>query len=51
MKLTSKEALDLLNENIGKTSSDKWINHSKNVGYVAGVIAGNINLDVILQRL
>ena len=46
MKLTSKEALDLLNENIGK-----WINHSKNVGYVAGVIAGNINLDVILQRL
>ena len=45
MKLTSKEALDLLNENIGKTSSDKWIKHSKNVGYVAGVIAGNINLD------
>ena len=29
MKLTSKEALDLLNENIGKTSSDKWIKHSK----------------------
>ena len=45
MKLTSKEALDLLNENIGKTSSDKWIKHSKNVGYVAGVIASNINLD------
>lgn len=45
MKLTSKKALDLLNENIGKTSSDKWIKHSKNVGYVAGVIAGNINLD------
>ena len=45
MKLTSKEALDLLNENIGKTSSDKWIKHSKNVGYVAGVIAGKLNLD------
>ena len=45
MKLTSKEALDLLNENIGKTSSDKWIKHSKNIGYVAGVIAGKLNLD------
>ena len=45
MKLTSKEALELLNKNIGKTPSDKWIMHSKNVGYVAGVIASNINLD------
>lgn len=35
----------MLNENIGKSSSDKWIKHSKNVGYVAGVIASNINLD------
>ncbi len=45
MKLTSKEALNLLNENIGKTSSDIWINHSKSVSYVAGVIASNLNLD------
>lgn len=45
MKLTSKEALNLLNENIGKTSSDKWIKHSKNVGYVSGVIASKLNLD------
>ena len=45
MRLTSKEALDLLNENVGKTSSDKWIKYSKNIGYVAGVIAGKLNLD------
>lgn len=46
MKLTSEEALKLLNK-FNKQESDKyWITHSKCVGGAAGVIASNLNLDV-----
>ncbi len=46
MKLTSKEALDMLENARGKTKSDGWINHSICVGNSAGKIAEALKLDV-----
>lgn len=46
MKLTSEDALKLL-DNAKETTSDLgWIYHSKCVGETAGIIAKNLNLDV-----
>ena len=45
MKLTSKEALKMLEEERHKTSNEHWINHSICVGNVAGRIAKALNLD------
>ena len=45
MKLTSKEALKMLEEERHKTSNERWINHSICVGNVAGKIAKALNLD------
>ena len=46
MKLSSDEALKMLDDAIGKTPHDGWIIHSKNVGKCAGVIAKELGLDV-----
>lgn len=46
MKLTCQEALKILEEAKGKTSSDNWIYHSICVGNSAGKIAEALNLDV-----
>ena len=45
MKLTSKEALKMLEEERCKTSNERWIKHSICVGNVAGKIAKALNLD------
>lgn len=45
MKLTSKEALEILNNARGKTENDHWINHSICVGNSAAKIAVTLNLD------
>lgn len=45
MKLTSKEALEMLESSRGKTPHDGWIDHSICVGNAAGVIANALNLD------
>lgn len=45
MKLSSEEALKILNSFIGTTRDDVWITHSKCVGDSAGVIAKALNLD------
>lgn len=45
MKLTSKEAIQMLEEERKKTN-ERWINHSICVGNVAGVIANALNLDI-----
>lgn len=45
MKLTSDEALKLLNNARGKTSNDNWIKHSICVGNSAATIAEALNLD------
>lgn len=45
MKLTSKKALEMLEEARGKTVHDGWIDHSICVGRAAGVIAKALNLD------
>ena len=46
MKLTSIEALDLINKEQGKkANSERWINHSTCVGNAAGVIAKALKLD------
>lgn len=44
-KLSSKEALNLLNSNLGMTKSDGWIKHSICIGNVAGIIAQSLGLD------
>lgn len=46
MKLTSKEALELLAEAEKTTTDLGWIKHSKCVGETAGIIADKIGLDV-----
>lgn len=46
MKLTSKQALTMLENARGKTPSDGWIDHSICVGSTAGKIAESLNLDV-----
>lgn len=46
MKLSSKEALDMLEEARRKCESSHWIDHSICVGNVAGKIAKALNLDV-----
>ena len=46
MKLTSIEALDLLNEAENLTTDLGWIKHSKCVGETAGIIADKLGLDV-----
>lgn len=46
MELTSKEALELLNQSKGIKSDDNWIMHSICVGNSAGKIAEALNLDV-----
>ena len=46
MKLTSKEALKMIKEFEGKTSSDTWIYHSICVGNSAAKIAEHLDLDV-----
>lgn len=43
MKITSKEALDLLNSVRGKTAYDSWIDHSITVGKTASIIANALN--------
>ena len=43
MKLTSDEALKMLNNARGKTPHDGWINHSICVGNTASIIAGALN--------
>ena len=45
MKLTSSQALDLLEQAKGKAKDDYWIEHSICVGNTAGVIANALNLD------
>ncbi len=45
MKLTSEEALKILEGARGKLESDKWIEHQICVGATAGVIAEALNLD------
>ena len=45
MKLTSREALKLLEDARGSVSNDRFINHSICVGNTAGVIAKALNLD------
>ena len=46
MKLTSKKALEMLNDAKGKTITDLWITHSICVGNTASIIAKELNLDV-----
>ena len=46
MKLTSKKALEMLNDAKKKTITDLWINHSICVANTASVIAKELNLDV-----
>ncbi len=46
MKLTSKKALEMLNDAKGKTITDLWITHSICVANTASVIAKELNLDV-----
>ena len=43
MILTSNKALDILNSYMGKTSDDRWIEHSICVGDSAGKIANALN--------
>ena len=43
MKLTSKEAREILENARGKTESDGWIDHSICVGETAGKLAGALN--------
>ncbi len=45
MKLTSKQALDMLSEAEMTTPDLGWINHSKCVGETAGIIAKALDLD------
>ena len=45
MKLTSKQALTMLENARGKTPSDGWIDHSICVGTSAGKIAKHLKLD------
>lgn len=45
MKLTSKKAMEMLENARGKTKDDKWINHSICVGNSAGKIAKSLGLD------
>lgn len=45
MKLTSQEALRMLENAKGKTLDDGWIGHSICVGDSAGIIAENLGLD------
>lgn len=45
MKLTSREALKLLEDARGSVSNDRFINHSICVGNTAGVLAKALNLD------
>lgn len=45
MKLTSNQALEMLDSARGKTESDGWINHSICVGSSASKIADALNLD------
>ena len=40
MRLTSKQAKELLESYRGKTINDKWIDHCIGVGDIAGKIAG-----------
>lgn len=46
LKLTSIEALNMLEEARGKTEYDNWIDHSICVGDSAGKIAEALNLDI-----
>lgn len=46
MKLTSKKALEMLNDAKKKTITDLWITHSICVANTASVIAKKLNLDV-----
>lgn len=46
MKLTSEEALNMLENARGKTASDGWIDHSICVGNTAGTIAMQLGLDI-----
>lgn len=46
MKLTSKEALEMLKAARGKTITDLWITHSICVANTASIIAKELNLDV-----
>lgn len=46
MKLTSKKALEMLNDAKGKTITDLWITHSICVANTASIIAKELNLDV-----
>ena len=46
MKLTSKKALEMLNDAKKKTITDLWITHSICVANTASVIAKELNLDV-----
>lgn len=46
MKLTSEEALNMLENARGKTASDGWIDHSICVGNTAGTIARQLGLDI-----
>ena len=45
MKLTSDEALNILNKERGKLESDMWIEHQICVGDTAGKIAKSLGLD------
>ena len=50
MKLTSKEALQMLEDAKGKTPHDGWIYHSICVGNAAAKLAKELNLDEDLAR-
>lgn len=43
MKLTSKDAIEILNKSRRKTENDSWIDHSICVGNTAGIIAKSLN--------
>ena len=45
MKLTSSEALKLLENARKNVENDRWINHSICVGNTAGIIAKALHLD------
>ena len=46
MRLTSKDARNLLEEERKKSNDDRWINHSICVGNAAGKIAEALNLNI-----
>jgi len=51
VKMTSDDALKLLDKIEKEIGSNHWINHSRCVGNAAGIIAGKLSLDVDKARV